>query len=206
MQEDGDSQQCLNTSDHKHSTRDKADRGKAIGSLSMNDEEKISLPKDRFYKLASSQERQQEWRGMNKEADCQIEKIESGLQSSQKENGPLFKRRSSARDLAARRLQDTENKDNNLEKSASTFQPDGILTELQINTARRKQHNLTSMMVNGVNHEAGKASQSDKFPLCFVITRLPKQFVVSTVQVKRCCRLKVAPENILYYLYMIQFG
>ncbi|XP_028395989.1 breast cancer type 1 susceptibility protein homolog [Dendronephthya gigantea] len=185
LQEDGDSQKCPDTSDYKHSTRDKAGRGKAICSSSKvygknkyfdEDGEKIRLPKDRSNELLSSRlEQQKGWQSMNKEANCQIAKKESRLQGSQKENGAVFKRRSSARDLPARRVEDTENKNKNLEKSGG--QPDEILTELRINTVRPKQRKLSSMMANSVNHEAGLASRSVKLPLCFVLTRLPKQFV-----------------------------
>ena len=92
---------------------------------------------------------------------------------SQKEITAELKRRSVSRNFSTQKCQDNSKQDKNVKKP-----PDGVLTELRVNTGP-KQRTLTSMLGSDLNRETKNAPLTVKPSLCFVITRLPKQFVVS---------------------------
>ena len=100
------------------------------------------------------------------------QKNESKHEGSQKENSAKLKRRSLSRDFSTQKTHDNSKQGRNVKKNFGP--PNGVLTEQRANTGP-KQRTLTTMLGNGLNHEASCAGNSS---LCFVITRLPKQFVV----------------------------
>ena len=102
----------------------------------------------------------------------QLKKTESRNESSQKENSAEIKQRSVSRN----KFQENYKYGNNVQKTGESS--DGVLTEVRANTVS-KQRTLTSMFGNSLNHEIKKTIQISKPSPCFVITRLPKQFVVS---------------------------
>ena len=100
----------------------------------------------------------------------QVKKIETEYkEGSQKENSKHRKRKSGY--LQSRMSQD------NVRHGPPKNNSSEVLTEKRINTDPT-QRTLTSIFVNNMNNETKKIHQSIKTSLCFVITRLPKQFVV----------------------------
>lgn len=113
----------------------------------------------------------------------QLKTTEGRNESSQKENGVDFKQRSVSRNKSSENYKHG----NNVKKTGESS--DGVLTEVRENTVS-KQRTLISMLGNSLNREAKKTIQTSKPSPCFVITRLPKQFVVSY------CKCKVTFSNI----------
>lgn len=88
--------------------------------------------------------------------------------SSQKENNAANKRRSVSRNSTIPKSQDKQLKKNKGRREV-------VLMELGVNSVR-KQRTLSSMF----NHDPIDEPQNSRPPLCLVLTRLPKHFVVST--------------------------
>ncbi len=193
LQHDVDSEEEQGNTTYEYSERYKSDLRKTISELQKVFGINNSNDDPNLKKVVGLNNRSHDASKANhynlhladKPTENQAKKNQSTSEGSQKENSAKLKRTSMSREFPTRKSQENSKQNENLKENGGP--PDAVLTELRANTSSRadkgpKQRTLISMLGNGSNHDATKAPQTAKSSLCFVITRLPKQFVVSTIE------------------------
>jgi hypothetical protein len=167
-------QQGVDTEDEHPDSRETTTKPQQVfgRNLSKNDLKEVDIQN----KSHDARQARDSFHRADLPTDDHVEKNERRREGSQKENSAKLKRRSVSAGLSTQKTQNDSKPGLNVKKKVGAAE--GVLTEQRLNTGQ-KQRTLTSMLGSGSNLEAPKESRAVDSSVCFVITRLPKQFVVS---------------------------